>query len=418
MTGRAAPLMALLAVASCKRAPVPVAEAVLPDPAIADSGAIRPARCARGAKAVALEAADARAPSLEVGDAIPAFGGYAIGLVHQGPRGAPYAAVALVDLASGLPPRVVDLAPTFRDAPPPRLAVKDDVVLAVAAERSDLHDAGALNVRSVEKDGSTTIRWRGLQAPDDSAPDLAAGGYAGAAVWETARGAIRAEFFGKGGEQRVEDLAPETSGAELPRLVATGLGFVAFWIAHRAEEGASDAASNEVPGQERSFGWLESLALDEHGSPGGAVRQLTSPQGHISAYDVLALGGAGAVLVVARDDGEGVDGSGGSLLRLRVLADRIEPPVAFPTDGLGRGAPELVDARPPWLAWIGPNERLRLVPLDGNGAPAGPPSAEEAMNDARPLAGASPAGSGPNVSFLVASPEDPAAQLREFSCAR
>jgi hypothetical protein len=413
----------LLALASCKRAPARVDEAVPPDAAIAaaiaDAAAVRPARCDRGAKALALEAADSGHESPEIGDAIPAFGGYAVGLVHRGPGGAPYAAVALVDLASELPPRVVDLAPTFRDAPPPRLAVKDDVVLAVALERPNHQDASPIDVRSVHKDGSATIRWQGLQLPGDSAPDLASGPSATVVVWDTERAAIRASVFGTAAAPiDARELAPETSGAELPRVVATGSGFVALWIAHRPEDEAFDAAANEVPGQVRTFGWLESQALDEHGRPGGAVRQLTSPQGHVSAYDVLALGDPGSVLVVARDDGEAVEGSGGTLLRVRVLADRIEPAVTVPTDGLGRGAPELVDARPPWLAWIGPNERLRLVPLDEKGAPAGPPSAEEAMNSARPLTGVGAGSAGPNVSFLAASPDDPAAQLREFSCAR
>jgi hypothetical protein len=280
-------------------------------------------------------------------------------------------------------------------------------------------------VHVVKSDGSAARRWHLPQQRDDSlASDLAVGRSAVVAVWDEASraagGTIRAALLGAGEvEGPPRDLSPPASDAEVPRVVATGAGFATFWIARQVEaDERPDGSPNEVAGESRSFGWIESLALDEHGNPSGTVRSLTSPQGHISAYDVLALGGAGSVLVVARDDGEAVDGSGGALLRVRVIGDRVEPAIAFPTDGLGRGAPELVDARPPWLAWVGPNERLRLAPLDESGAPAGAPSAEEAMNDARPLAGAGSAGVGPNVAFLAASPEDPAAQLREFSCAR
>jgi hypothetical protein len=432
--GRAAALAALLAVAACRRTAARAEEAPVPEAGLAeaglaettvDAGAVRPPRCDRGATAVALPGADAGPGALEVGDALAAFGGYAVALVHRGPAGAPVAAVVLVDPASTRAPRVVDLGPTLGDAPPPRLALKDDVLLAAAYEGPGRGESRDLSVHAVKSDGTATARWRLAQQRDDSlAYDLAAGRGATLAVWDeasrAARGVIRAAVLAAGdAEGHPRDLSPPTSDAELPRVVATAAGFVAFWIARSAEGDArDDAGANEVAGEARSFGWLEALALDEHGNPGGAARGLTPPQGHVSAYDVLALGGGASVLVVARDDGEAVDGSGGALLRVRVFADHVEPALAFPTDGLGRGAPELVDARPPWLAWVGPNERLRLVPLDESGAPAGPPSAEEAMNDARPLVGAVAASTAPNVALLVASPDDPSAQLREFSCAR
>jgi hypothetical protein len=136
----------------------------------------------------------------------------------------------------------------------------------------------------------------------------------------------------------------------------------------------------------------------------------------VSAYDVVALPGAAAgsrpeVLVAARDDGEAVDGSGGALLRVRVRADGQDPPLAFATDGLGRGAPALVDGSPPWLSWVSATEEGRLLSLDATGAPTQLPGAEPSLDDGRPLAWIEQ-----GRRLLAAMPGDAAAQLRVLSC--
>ncbi len=165
------------------------------------------------------------------------------------------------------------------------------------------------------------------------------------------------------------------------------------------------------------------IAVDDQGTPRGPLRRLTPPNGHVTAFDLQQIGPGpkAVILVVARDDGEVVDGSGGALLRVRIAGDVVEPPVAFATDGLGRGAPTVVDGisavdggsgQPPSLAWIASHEHLRLLPLDLEGAPSAAPSAESAMDDARPLMWLT-AGQ-----ILVATPTDPSAQLRTFACAR
>jgi hypothetical protein len=112
-----------------------------------------------------------------------------------------------------------------------------------------------------------------------------------------------------------------------------------------------------------------------------------------------------------------VDASGGDLLRVRVVGDAIEPPVAFSNDGLGRGAPAFVEGDPPWLVWMDAREQLRLMPLDDTGAPTGAPSAEDEMSEGRPLLFLRAAPDGAR-RVLVASPLDAAAQLRAFTCAR
>jgi hypothetical protein len=84
------------------------------------------------------------------------------------------------------------------------------------------------------------------------------------------------------------------------------------------------------------------------------------------------------------------------------------------TAGLGRGGPAFVDDETgPWLTWVGAREELWLLPLDPSGAPSGPPSVEEALDDARPLVSTSPDGR-----LLVATPSDRAAPLRTFACRR
>jgi hypothetical protein len=202
-------------------------------------------------------------------------------------------------------------------------------------------------------------------------------------------------------EEPVRDVSPPESDAEEPRIVPNGGGFLVFWLARRPERGAvqdrpvSDAAGPlarvvEVTSEARAFSWLEMVALDANGTPAGAVRRLTSTTGHVSAYDVAVAKEEprATVVAVARDDGEAVDGSGGSLLRVRVGEDLAPSDVVeIPTDGLGRGTPSLL--RGPTqqldLTWVDLHERLRFVPLDSNGSPAGPSSVEDGLGESRLL---------------------------------
>jgi hypothetical protein len=375
---------------------------------------------------------------------------------------------------------VIDLGPTLGDAPPPRVILAGGDLIAGAY--SIAPDAVAANgnakarhlsLYDVSPTGEAKVILDVPQQHDDSlAFDLAlvGAGFAHPApppagapsgpparssvvvIWDEAsragHGVIRAMTLPLGDRTSfsaapspsalasaasAHDVSPPESDAEAPRLVRYGAGSIVLWIARKPEPGVpTDAAEVEATGEARSFGWLESVALDERGILAGPVRKLTPASGHVSAYDVRTLPAAErpTLLVVARDDGEGVDGSGGELLRVRIAGDAVEPPVAFPSDGLGRGGPALVDGDPPWLVWIGPHEQLRLLPLDAEGAPAGKPSAEDEMSEARPLAflrdavrgAAAAAGASGDPSaggarrVLVASPLDPAAQLRVFAC--
>jgi hypothetical protein len=64
------------------------------------------------------------------------------------------------------------------------------------------------------------------------------------------------------------------------------------------------------------------------------------------------------------------------------------------------------------LTWVGGGEQLRLLALDGAGAPLGAPSAEDTMDEARPVLAL------PSGRVLVATPADAARPLRTFACSR
>lgn len=80
------------------------------------------------------------------------------------------------------------------------------------------------------------------------------------------------------------------------------------------------------------------------------------------------------------------------------------------TEGLGRGAPTFVDGPAAWLAWVGPSEQLRMLALDAAGTPAGAPSGEDGMDEARPVLAL------PSGHLLVETPADAARQLRTYGC--
>ncbi len=422
--------------------------------------AVLPARCAKTDVAFAIDQGHGLA-DLEVGDAIAYPGGYAVGLVHRAGAGRAAAIALLRSDPIGLT-RVLELGPTMGDAPPPRIGWRGGELVAAAyvtpPETKGAADAATAGTSLLRGEATRdvaiyTIAGGAMTAPplpitqrrDDSlALDLAITGAAGLLVWDEAtsapRGVVKAAMFTKDHVAGARDVSPPDSDAESPRVVPQGSGFVVIWVARRPEPASGiDGAASEATGEARAFGWLEMIAVDAQGAPTGPVRRLTSPVGHVSAYDVEARGlsptaGPPSLLVVARDDGESVDGSGGALLRLRVTGDAAEAPSVVPTESLGRGAPSFVSgagAEGPSapaafaLAWVAGGEQARLLPLDAAGAPTAPPSAEDALGDARALlftgrARRAPGGGAASdaLDVLVATPSDSAAQLRVFACSR
>ncbi|MDP9148783.1 MAG: hypothetical protein M3O36_02405 [Myxococcota bacterium] len=404
------------------------------------------ARCRAAAMGgLSLDGASPATGGIEFGDATAYPGGYAVSFIHQTLAGR-VAAVALLppDAASA---RVVDLGPTLGDAPPPRLAWRTNELLAAqlslpTTDQRPGDPARELAVQVVEPGPPRRAYPLVPQGRDDSlAFDLAFLGGDGLVVWDeaaaagarsAARGVIRAASLQGNQRGTVRDVSPSESDAESPRVLSLDAGFIVTWLARRPEPwvGSESSANQEATGEARAYGWLEAIALDPRGNAAGPVRRLTSVAGHVSTYDIQRLPAArGAVLIVARDDGEAVDGSGGGLLRVRVGEDGAEPPTEFPSEGLGRGAPAFVSAPAPWLAWVGPREQLRLLPLDSAGAPVTPPSAEDAFDEARPLvllradvATAFDAAHGEDadarapVRMLVATPNDSGGVLHIYAC--
>jgi hypothetical protein len=391
--------------------------------------AVAPARCRPTPGGAAIAGAD-----LELGGEVLFGDGYALGLVHRTAAGR-VMAVALVDKAVSTA-RVVDLGVTPGDAPPPRVTRQGDDVLVAGYAVPDGGDARQLAVFRVTAGGEARPFASLAQQRDDSmAFDLGAN----LVAWdETAkgtppRGVIRVVKLAVEGGGAAHDVSSPDSDAEMPRVVAGGAGSFVLWLARRPEPlGALDAA--EATGEARVYSWLEEVNIDAAGAPLGPARHLTPAAGHVSAYDVEALAGEGrpSLLVIARDDGEAVDGSGGALLRVRVREDGADPPLVLPGDGLGRGAPWLIDAPWPWAAWVGPHEELRLLPLDAAGAPVGLPSGEPLLDEALPMAmQAGPTeptgptghtgqtGQSADLRMLAAFPNgDPSAALRLFACSR
>jgi hypothetical protein len=453
------PLLLGAALVSCRREPV-ASTAAPQDAAIAGSATDAPssarpvvvaARCHPTDRALQLDDGDGL-DELEIGDGVAHGGQYAIGLIHRALAGR-VAAVARMD-AAAMGVRTVDLAPALGDAPPPRLASCRDQLVAAVFVRPSHAPTQIPTATYVPRDLALFIV--GTQGPEPAvihvpqrsdeslALDLACSGASGLAVWDetamgpgpetatqhmAARGVVRGASFQVGQRTAViNELSPPDSDAEMPRAVPNGEGFLVFWLARRPEVSrASDGSADiEAVGEARAFGWLETVAVDAAGKVTGPVRRLTSISGHVSAFDVLAHvhGPRPEVLVVARDDAESVEGPGGALVRVQLRSDGADSPSALSTDGLGRGAPAFVEAPLPWLSWVGPNEEVRLLPLDGEGEIAGPPSAEQALDEARVLfslgPGSESGAGGPSapVRVLVATPRDKAAQLRVFDCLR
>jgi hypothetical protein len=453
--GRVAALVAFVALvplvpgaAGCRRGAdgadrVAAVDAMAVD-AMAEGGAVETSRLAPPAVAAprcrAIGGTAIESPEdLELGDAVPFGDGYAVSLVHRTAAGR-VMAIARVD-RDVTSARVVDLGATIGDAPPPRLARHGDDLLVAGYAFSRASDARELAVLVVRATGETAPLAALPQQQDDSlAFDLASGLVAWDESTKTTppRGVIRVATLFDDHGHTPRDVSPPGSDAEMPRVVADGAGYFVSWMARRPEPGAAlDAeapAAAEATGEARAYSWLEGVRVDAAGVPTGPSRRLTPASGHVSAYDVQALAGGGApslLVVIARDDGEAVDGSGGTLLRVGIRDGVVEAPLGLPGDGLGRGAPSLVDGPLPWLAWIGPHEGLRLLPLDAEGAPVAPPSAEPLLDEARPLrvladvlADGAPGtlrtkdGGASTDRLLVAFPGDSSAALRLVSCTR
>jgi hypothetical protein len=392
-----------------------------------------PARCPKGGSPIPFYSGDARPQTeIEIGGSLGYEAGYAVGFAIRA-GAARTAAVALFGPEATGPARVVELGPVAEDAPAPLLAHRSGDVLAtvfgVPSGHARVDRNRELTVYAVGSDRASAVASFVKAADDSMASDIASEGRDAFVVWDEvlpavagaaptgmARGVIRgAPVSPHEPPVAARDLSPSDSDAESPRIVADGAGYSVLWIA-RGPGDLSPGDASEVTGEPRAFGWLQRVEIDGFGAARGPVRDLTPRSGHISAYDARMFSGGAGLVIVARDDGEPTDGSGGALLRVRARGGAIDPVETIEAGGVGRGAPAFVEGAPPWLSWVGHDEQLRLLPLDGAGSAGGLASVEAALNEARPLAAWS-APSGAPARWLMATPTDPSGPLRAVECA-
>lgn len=380
------------------------------------------ARCPKGGRPIALGDAGSQG-EIEIGDTLEYDRGLAVGFaIREGAKRT--AGVALLEPEATGAAKIIELGPVVDDAPAPLLARRSGDLLAAVfgVPPGRAHGGGdrELTIYAVGSDHADSLTSFDKPTDDSMAIGVASDGPDAFVVWDEASrargGVVRgAPVTSRAVKAVVRDISPPESDAEDPRIVVDGAGYSVIWIA-RSPEAPTWVDAAEVTGVARSFGWLQRVEIDPLGAVRGPASDLTPRSGHVSAYDARMFAATGELVVVARDDGEAIDGSGGALLRVRARGAAIEPVQSVAVDGVGHGAPAFVDGKPPWLSWMGHDEQLRLLPLDAAGLPSGLPSSEGALSEARPLAVmASP--SEATGHWLVATPTDPAGPLRLVECA-
>src|SRR5205807_585503 len=116
-----------------------------------------------------------------------------------------------------------------------------------------------------------------------------------------------------------------------------------------------DSAKAQWPGRVASpeASDAESPRLAPRAGAGGAV----------GAYD-LETRATGELDVFARDDAQPSEGAGGTIARVTVRGDTVDPSLVLVPDGVGRGAFDVVSGSgQTWLAYADANDRTRLLPL-------------------------------------------------------
>jgi hypothetical protein len=416
-----------LAVLGCKRgsAPSSTTEPAPPAPTASAASTAHPLaapRCKRGEGAIALGGASATA-DLEIGDAIAARGGFVVGLLRES-QGGVMGSMALFG-ADTRPATFVDLGPPAGDAPPPKPVARGDgqeMLLAAFYGRPQTDGKTRELMLFEVTAGKPALLGVVEEEKDDSlAFDIALGEKGGVVVWDedeagargqAARGVIKALALSAAakpiGAPRI--ISGSSSDAELPRVVARRGGFWVAYLAHAPESPPLTSASAsrtlaaapkasapagvgsdlEEPGTDRSFGWVEMLALDGDGAPLGTPRRVTSEQGHVTDFELATRSsqdaGKDAVDLFVRDEGEIVEGSGGRILRASVRVAGADPPAVVVPDSVGAGKLELVSKGASTLLFYGDGEdEVRAVPLGDARLPSAPPSIEAALGGGRIL---------------------------------
>ena len=414
-----------LALAACRKTDVPaspdasavamgVASSAANEDRPVDAASVVAARCTFSLGAGEVPST---APT-DIGEAVSTPTQIAVGLTHTLPTGK-NGAIALVATASPLAaPLLVDLGPAYGDAPPPRPIARGEELYAVAYGRTTTTGTTAtrdLIVSKIVAGKAVPVATLPRKLNESLAFDAALGEKGGLLAWDEdvapVRGVIRVAVF-SADKPASRIASPETSDAESPRIAARPGGYWLVWIA-RTPEPVRDGGGHELegPGEDRTYAWLELVALDEAGAPARAVQRVTPAKGHVGAFDLAARNGGADLDILARDDEEARDGAGGRLVVHSVHDQTIATQLVVP-EGVGRGIPDLL---PPWLVFFDATDHIRLLSFAAAAIPmagamkAAPASAEPALEGARPLA-VTPAG------LLAAFPADPKHLFRLLAC--
>jgi hypothetical protein len=445
MKGRTEVCLLFLVLAACKKTPPTdstSADASSASDAALDAPSTLAARCKATGSGLALADAASLA-ELEIGDAVATEAGFAVGALRKTPAGR-VASIALVT-SDAKSVTWVDLGPVLGDAPPPMPLARGKELYAALYARAREADAGAARTRARKgeaearelsfvriAEGKASPAFVVAQQRDESlAFDVVWTPGAGLIAWDEAasggaRGVVRVASIAADGKRALapHDASPPTSDADAPRLVARKGGWWLAWIASKPEAPPDAAAGAEPeiegPGEEKSFRWSELVALDDQGNVAGEAKRATSDSGHVVAFDLaLRANGVDLDLLVYDEESSAKDErASGRIARVTVHAGSIDAPLVIVADEVGRGAPDalVTPAGATWLVYPDTHDHLRLVPLDDTRAPLTPPSSEDALDDARPIAVMSTPAL--PLALLAAYPKGSAAQLRVLACAR
>jgi hypothetical protein len=408
---------------SCKKpqaAAVEEADAapfVLNEPPVVDAAPkVLAARCKPPTGGAAL------GEDVEIGEAVAVHDGFAVGLLRKTDAGSVGSVAVLSRDLSKV--TVVDLGAPYGDAPPPRPAVSGDALYAAFYLSQKADKKRDLSIFKID-DGRAALAVTVPQQKDESlAFDFSVATQGGVVAWDEdaiglMRGDIQVALLSPDGKSVASTriVSGETADAELPRVVARKSGFWAVWVSNHLEDSPSptgDAPALEGPGESRAYHWLEAVALDEHGAPKGIVKRLTSATGHVSTFDLATRDDGETLDVLARDDDQPADGTGGRILRVSIASATATPdaPLAIVSESVGHGVPDLLPGATSWLAFSDTADHVRLLPLDAARAPTDAPSLEDGLEHARPVLALDAS------TLLAAFPEDVGAQIRAVPCAR
>jgi hypothetical protein len=437
MTKTLAIAFAALALVACKRKP----PAEAPDASQSEQSSetpdaeppkLAPARCKADESGTTLAEASAE---IEIGEAVATTQGFAIGALRK-VNGESVASLAMVPSQAGAP-LFVDLGAPLGDASPPKAFVRGADTFAAyfprpatppkppTPKQQAFRDLAIVRIADGKAQPPLTI----AQQRDESlAFDVASSEKGALVAWDedaigNERGAIKIALFASDMKSVASSriASPDSSDAEMPRVLARRGGYWLVWIASRSEV-ARDAAPDpsyalERPGRDRAFRWLEMLPLDERGEATGPTRKLTSERGHVSLFDMAARDGGAIVDIVVRDDGQESEGTGGRILRVTIKGDAPEAAIAIVSEAVGRGAPDLLsNADAAWLAYDDTTDKLRLLPLDAARIPSALPSLEDALDRARPLVATKATADA--IEMLAVFPQEASSQLRRVRCAK